>query len=271
MDPTQGRGDIEYDLSLDRLKELFSEDFIRGLDKMFACGDYGDPAVAKECLAIFEWFKDINPNIVLGMNTNGGVRNTKFWKSLAEIMYGPLDYVVFSIDGLEDTNHIYRVNVQWKKLMENVQAYIGAGGKAHWNMLTFAHNEHQVEECRAMAEDMGFNLFLHKVSSRFLERPIEFLKPPKGYNYVQPTGKPHCHALEEKSLYVAATGQLLPCCFLGNEIFDLDDTMKTWLEEKDYVTLENSLTTNPHKFCLFHCGTYANAVSRHDNQFQDKV
>ena len=38
---------IKHHLSVDQIKEKFSEDFIRGLDKMFMCGNYGDPAAGK--------------------------------------------------------------------------------------------------------------------------------------------------------------------------------------------------------------------------------
>jgi hypothetical protein len=44
---------------------------------------------------------------------------------------------------LEDTNHLYRENVEWKKIMENARAFISAGGTAHWDMLIFDHNKHQ--------------------------------------------------------------------------------------------------------------------------------
>ena len=56
--------------------------------------------------------------------------------------------MLFSTDGLEDTNEIYRKKVKWDKLMENVEAYIGAGGMATWKWLTFKHNEHAAEARR---------------------------------------------------------------------------------------------------------------------------
>ena len=34
--------------------------------------------------------------------------------------------VVWGIDGLEDTTHLYRRNVKWDKLQENFRAYIRA-------------------------------------------------------------------------------------------------------------------------------------------------
>ena len=40
--------------------------------------------------------------------------------------------------------------------MENAQAFINAGGRARWDYIAFAHNEHQIDEARQLAEDMGF-------------------------------------------------------------------------------------------------------------------
>ena len=51
--------------------------------------------------------------------------------------------IIFGIDGLEDTNHIYRKNVKWKKLEENIKIYIKYGGTASWQFIVFEHNKHQ--------------------------------------------------------------------------------------------------------------------------------
>lgn len=269
MDPALNYTE-DHDLTLDRVKELFSEDFVRQLDKVFACGDFGDPAAAKNCLPILEWFREINPNITLGMNTNGGIRNTAFWTALGQLLNKPTDYVVFSIDGLEDTNHIYRVDVQWKKVMSAAKAFISAGGSAHWDMLVYEHNEHQVEECKKLAKDMGFTWFRCKVSSRFATRPVQFLNPPKSYATVHTNGPVKCHALEEKSLYVAATGKLMPCCFLGNEVFRLESPLRELVDEEDFVTLNATIKSNPIKLCQQFCGTH-NSVTRLESQFRENI
>ena len=62
----------------------------------------------------------------------------------------------FSIDGLKNTNELYRRKLEWEKLMRNASAFIEAGGVAYWDMLVFKHNEHQIEEVRQLAKNMGF-------------------------------------------------------------------------------------------------------------------
>lgn len=245
---------VKHHLSVNQIKSLFDEDFIRNLDKMFMCGNYGDPAAGKHTLDIFRYFKQVNPGITLGMNTNGAINNTAWWQELAGILNGTFDYVVFSIDGLEDTNHIYRKNVVWNKLVENVQAYINAGGSAQWEMLIYQHNEHQIELAEQTARDLGFNWFRTKVSKRFKDVPIKFLNPPTNYqlpNVVQ-AEKIECYALQEQSIYVSANGRILPCCWFGAEVFSLDSRAEELLA--DWNLLEASWTNRPHSICSKTCG-----------------
>ena len=104
----------------------------------------------------YNYFRNINPNIELGMNTNGSLKPGTYWTLLGAILNQPRDYVVFSIDGLEDTNHLYRVNSEWHRVMENARCFIDAGGSAHWDMLVYKHNEHQVESVKNLGKSLGF-------------------------------------------------------------------------------------------------------------------
>ena len=72
----------------------------------------------------------------------------------------------FSIDGLADTNKLYRIGINHDRVMANAKAFIEAGGKARWKFIVFRHNEHQVEEARELAKDMGFWQFDKHVSTR---------------------------------------------------------------------------------------------------------
>ena len=69
--------------------------------------------------------------------------------------------VIWGIDGLEDTNHLYRVNVDWNRLQENWRAYISGGGKAKWQFIVFKWNQHQLDEVKRYSESekfKGFNI-----------------------------------------------------------------------------------------------------------------
>ena len=252
--------DRRHHLRMDQILEVFAQDQIYTLDKMFMCGNYGDPAAGQHTLDIYRAFRDINPSIALGMNSNGGLQNTAWWSELGHIMTGVQDYVVFSIDGLQDTNAIYRVNVNWSRMMDNASAFIAAGGSAHWDMLVYRHNQHQVDQAQDLAQRMGFSWFRAKVSKR---QPVGGLDYPIGW--VRPnvrSGAIRCHALAEQSAYIDAKGRLHPCCWLGDRLHQ---------PPADFATIQETwLTDSPNPVCQRNC-TSSDSGTSFTNQWQRNV
>ena len=154
-------------VTLNQFKEWFTDDFVSKLFSIQFCGNYGDAMTNPELIPILEHVKSLNPNIKVTMNTNASGRNPKFWQDLGRII-GDNGHVTFSIDGLEDTNHIYRRGTHWDKIMMAVTNYIGAGGTARWDYLVFKHNQHQVEEAEALSKELGFAHFFHKKALGFV-------------------------------------------------------------------------------------------------------
>lgn len=238
FDPTQ-----QHHVDMDQILTVFGRDRIAALDKMFMCGDYGDPAAGRYTIDIYRAFRDINPGITLGMNTNGGLRDQAWWRELAGLINRARDYVVFSIDGLADTNHIYRRGVDWGRLMANVETFISAGGNAQWDMLVYQHNQHQVDQCEQLAKHMGFGWFRAKVSRRPLRDPLQY---PVGWTRPVPQSTSiQCHALDEQSVYIDSRGHLWPCCFLASALGlppDWDEIQQSWTGPQ------------PNPVCLNSCG-----------------
>ena len=233
--------------SLAFIKDKIGIDVIKQLKYFTSCGNFGDGAMNPECLQIYSWIHEVNPKAHLILHSNGGARNEEFWKSMAKLGVT----VVFAIDGLEDTNHIYRRNVKWDKLMTNVKAFIKAGGDAGWDMLIFKHNEHQVNDCKKLSEELGFNDFHYKQSSRWadfdsngvwkeidklvvgehtLEKVPGLQSPDVGSGGNSQKSKSldediklkeiKCHAYDIKNnfveIYMAVNGDVSPCCWLGD-------------------------------------------------------
>lgn len=267
--------DNQSELLLEDIKRIVPTDFIKQLDKMFMCGNFGEPAAAKESLEIFQYFKEVNPNITLGLNTNGGVKNPRWWTELAKTFNGVFDYVVFSLDGLEDLNHVYRKNVNWNRVMDNASAYINAGGSAHWDMLVYRHNQHQVNEAQDLAKQMGFTWFRAKVSKRFEAIPIAYLNPPEGWQLpnVENPDEILCHALEEGSIFLAATGEYLPCCFMGSRLFNRDYEVDRALKSPDWQAVIDSWQHKPLSVCTENCGITKSSStgSSFENQWKREV
>lgn len=230
--------------------------FLTHVDKLFMCGNYGDPVAAKDTLRILQWCRQMNPGIRLGMNSNASARDESWWWDAGLLLSGSGDYCKFSLDGLEDTNHLYRRGTNWSRIMKNAAAFIEAGGKAHWDFIVFKHNEHQIEEARALSQAMGFDRFTVKKTGRFFSNAkmagkdhqevhdrdgnVEYLieKPadPQWQNtalaneqalisrygsmdaYLDATPVA-CKTAAEKSIYISAEGLVFPCCWTANQMY----------------------------------------------------
>ena len=249
-------------LSRKTIDRTFDIALCNRISQMFFCGSYGDPIMHPEFLDILRDFRRKNPTLWLYFHTNGGAHTPEYWAEIASIMagYGQID---FGIDGLEDTLHLYRKNVKYAKVIENAQAFIQAGGSAHWDMLVYEHNEHQVDTAKQLAKELGFSWFRAKVSKRFHTNPVEFLNPPKNYtlpNVTESSTVIDCHALNESSVYVAANGQLLPCCWFGAEVFTLDNEAKNLLADWNN-NLVPSWQNQPHRICKSTCSVDTTGTS----------
>ena len=234
---------------------------IKQLKKIFFCGNVGDPASAPELIQIAQYFKKHNPNIVVGLNSNGGLKTKDWWKRLGEVLQGELDYCVFSIDGLEDTNHIYRRNVNWNKVMENTMSFMSTGARAHWDMLVFEHNKHQVEESKEIAKEMGFSWFRTKETDRWDTytknmgfMPTEDYQPPSyGRNVI-------CEKDRDSSVFLDYTGKYWPCChmaeaYLNKVGIELHSDIRDYDNKELFKEYKPRLVTDtPFYICRRACG-----------------
>ena len=158
---------IERAVTLEQFKKWFSVDFLKQLSQLLLCGNYGDPMTAPELIPILRYFREINPHASISMNTNAGGRDKKFWEDLSDVIgYG--GRVVFSVDGLKDTNHLYRKGVNWDKVMSAMTAFTSTKkSQAVWEFLVFEHNQHQIEEARQLSEQLGMTEFWPKKAMGF--------------------------------------------------------------------------------------------------------
>lgn len=156
-------------LSLDIIKKRFTKLQLPRLTHVRFCGSFGDPLTHPDLIDILKHFINEWPHIELSVATNGGLKNTNLWHDLGTILNSSLRFVTFGIDGLEDTNHIYRVGVNWKKLQDNFRAFNAAGGISTWQFIVFPHNYHQLEEVKKVAKKENFKEFKKVISFRYSE------------------------------------------------------------------------------------------------------
>lgn len=227
------------DWSLEDYKKIITLEVLHQVDHIYFCGNFGDPIINSNLLEMCRYTTETNPNIKLRIHTNGGARTRDWWKELAMVL--PKNHsVIFGIDGLEDTHHLYRIGTKYETVIENARAFISAGGRAEWVFIKFKHNEHQVEEAERRAKEYGFSQFNMKNSNRFVNgesfdvrdrngNTLYHLEPPsdnvvkfidrnvleKLDNFVQ-DAVIQCKAEEEKEIYIDAHKDVYPCCFIAS-------------------------------------------------------
>jgi MoaA/NifB/PqqE/SkfB family radical SAM enzyme len=273
--------------TLQTLKKHIPIEIIKQLKRFYSVGTYGDPVMNPECAEIYRWVRENNPNCELVMHSNGGARDTDFWKQIADIGV----HVAFGIDGLEDTNHLYRKNVKWNRLVSNVESFIHHGGQASWKYLIFKHNQHQIEEARQMSVEMGFKEFFAQYTDRwkssnwitgelmdvdrwsagdyYLEKP-DMQEDPKNSMRVKVyeveefnmQKKIVCQMASNSNfeVYIRANGDVQPCCMLG----DLDVH-----ESKNIISDPKSVNLNHTDLASILNGEYFRRLDKGINQGSD--
>lgn len=243
------------ELTLSDVEKIFSSEFIKQLTSVQFCGNHGDPIIAQEFLDIVKYFRHHNSTLSLNINTNAGARDSQWWTELANTL-GKHGTVIFSVDGLKDTNHLYRQGVNWDSVERSMKFFISAGGRARWDFLVFDYNEHQTEEAEALAKELGFERFRLKKSSRFItgltsnakethqsinrkgEKTALLAKPKKQELQNQELLKQNsiiekyksmdlfydqseisCRVKDKGNLYVSAEGLVLPCCWTAGRMY----------------------------------------------------
>lgn len=224
--------------TLDDFKRIINEEVANQLFQVMFCGHFGDPVINPHFLDMIKYLKEVNPNIMVNLHTNGSFYKEDWWTELAHSL-PKLHQVHIGIDGLEDTHKLYRIGTDWHKITKNSKAFNAAGGNAIWEFIRFKHNQHQVEECRQLSKELGFKTFSVKDTSRYIDgKPYQvldkngnllyYLEPPtdttisyvteeivKNYKKYAAESTIDCMVLRMTQIYIDAKQQLYPCGFLG--------------------------------------------------------
>lgn len=174
----------KIDLTLADFEKHFDADFCRQVAEVEFGGGLGDALAAHQCLEVCDHLTAHGVYIVI--STNGGLRNTAWWQRLGEICLRTGSKVELHVDGLRDTNPLYRVNTDFDKIMANIRAYLDTGATAEWHYILFKHNEHQVAEARDLSHEMGFSKFVLIDTIRFgSQSRFKYQMPNGEYRYLE--------------------------------------------------------------------------------------
>ena len=150
-----------WDMPIEIFQKAVTKDMLndpKKLKKIALNGNFGDPCIHPQFLEISKYVVDnAHEDFWYRISTNGAMFDSKYWKQVAEVLKPLKNHqVVFAIDGLEDTHHIYRRNTTYQDVIDHAKTFINNGGNAIWQFIVFNHNKHQVEEAKYRAKKLGF-------------------------------------------------------------------------------------------------------------------
>ncbi len=85
-------------------------------------GAYGDAIYHPQILEIVEFLLKTDKKFFI--ETNGAHKKKEFWDKWIQLPWRRQALMVWSIDGLEDTNHLYRRNSNWESIMYGVKTIL---------------------------------------------------------------------------------------------------------------------------------------------------
>lgn len=236
------------------------------------CGIYGDNLYHKKIIDIFRIIKSRNG--IVRLETNGSYY--KNWDDLFGVL-DKTDQITFSIDGLEDTNQLYRKNSKWSDIINAIEIARKYPLEKRWKYIVFKHNQHQIEEAKQLAKELEIDKFLIRYSGRFREN--DDLRPQDKFVGIQQQHKefienntkdnikitPRC--MMGKNIGITYEGYVIPCLTFHsthNPWFEknksrlslFERTLEEILSDKIWYELQASwkyISSTP-EICVKYCG-----------------
>ena len=251
------QGDTHPDLkpllmewSLDHMKNFFKPNIIN--NKFFTLGGVVDePLMNKNILSIVEYILEHDGEIEIYSNT--GANTEKVWETLGNWSRETKRlHMKFSVDGLEHTNHLYRVNVDWNKVIKNMTAYAKTKGDCEWQYHVFKHNESDIPEAKKLSDSLNIPITLRqnvrnikpwtsyikkKVNGKIVEQQFT-VDPTDNKDLAHPETQKvadwkdtaevteqekarsiTCKMLHEGEIFVDWSGRVFPCCWFASDYF----------------------------------------------------
>jgi MoaA/NifB/PqqE/SkfB family radical SAM enzyme len=219
----------------DDIPNVFSKE-LKNLKKVYFCGTHGDPITFKYLIDAIQHLK--SNNIDIEIFTNGSLQNESWWDTLTSHLTSN-DKIAFGIDGVE-TNHLYRQGTEIDLIIRNLKICCNSNVKTQWDFLAFKHNEHELDSCKKLADNLGVDKFRIRKTPRFKSDSFEvknkfgefshYLEPPKNKDLRHPdldkiktifketptNYNINCIYREASKIYVNSRLEVFPCCYISD-------------------------------------------------------
>lgn len=214
---------LTNDINIDHLIK-----FLNGTSPIVnLCGNNGDPIYHAHFHKLVSRLKEIDATI--SITTNGSGKKKEWWEELCRTLTEK-DSIQFSIDGLENTNHLYRKNAKWSSIIEAIKVVAQHDVKSVWKFIVFKHNQHQIEDAEQFSKSLGIGDFKIVKSDRWWDK--ELMPDSQYINPIHKRQTEVIRGIEEKSvikqqcmsqvngtpdtdLYIDSEGDFYPCCRTG--------------------------------------------------------
>lgn len=226
------------DLSIEAFEKFLDCDDGRAVETLLLCGDYGDCIYYPDLFNFIKKFRHKK----FELRTNGSRMPPEFWTQLASLLIKE-DIIVFGIDGLEDTNHLYRKNSDWDSIMTAVDIMAKSPAQVKWQTIVFSFNQDSLHDIKAFAESKGaefFSLKTHRYGDDSLKPNTIFVETnyewQPSFNDNSPIViEPRCNTAK----VVTCDGYYLPCDWLRNpKTFYKSDIWKNRTEWFDKMSID---------------------------------
>jgi MoaA/NifB/PqqE/SkfB family radical SAM enzyme len=269
---------LTHEINIDHLVNFFKE----YPTHISMCGNNGDPIYHSKFHELCKSLKNLNCS--LSITTNGSGKKKEWWEKLCSILSSQ-DSITFSIDGLEDTNHVYRKNAKWNTIIDAIKVATTHNIKTVWKFIVFKHNQHQINEAEKLSKTLGIKRFQLEKSDRWWKQELmpeekyvdssykHQLAVTKG-NDIKTKIRQKCMSVlngnPDTDLYIDAEGNFYPCCRMGlyafrykgifspkNKEFNIENnTMDQILSNKKVISFFESTKSyeTADKCCKIYCG-----------------
>jgi len=207
---------VKSDLDVDALERFLDCAIGKSFEHFLICGDYGDAIYYPDLIKLIKRFRN---QVSFDITTNGSRQSEKFWNELADVLTEN-DSVTFSIDGLENSNHLYRINSDWRSIMQGMDIMLNSAAKVHWKTIVFQFNYAALKDIKSFAESKGCTFHAektHRFGNNDFRPPDELLERnhlfQEQFVGAQFEIEPRC---EKDAKVITADGFLMPCNWIRN-------------------------------------------------------
>jgi MoaA/NifB/PqqE/SkfB family radical SAM enzyme len=153
-------------------KKAFPPEKMKLFAEIQICGTWGDPVMNKDIAEICKYIASYD-SILIGLNTNGSIRDEEWWFELGAACGSALE-VCFTIDGhTQESHELYRRNTSLQKILNNMASLSYTLARIKVMTIRFKHNEPYLKDIQELVKAHGAQGWTGVVSNRFNMRGMD--------------------------------------------------------------------------------------------------